>query len=54
MVRATGSAFTRVSGEAVGILPKENLTKEVAIGRIREALLKAVGASSERGEVGSV
>jgi signal transduction histidine kinase/CheY-like chemotaxis protein len=44
----------RLAREASAILPKENLTKEVAIGRIREALQKAVGAGTERGEVGSV
>jgi CheY-like chemotaxis protein len=44
----------RLADEAAAILPKENLTRELAIGRIREALTKAIGTSSERGEIGGV
>jgi CheY-like chemotaxis protein len=44
----------RLGRDAAAILPKENLTRELAIGRVREVLAKAVGANAERGEMGGV
>ena len=44
----------RLGRDAAAILPKENLTRELAIGRIREALTKAIGTGAERGEIGGV
>ena len=44
----------RLGRQAAAILPKENLTRELAIGRVREVLAKAIGTNAERGEMGGV